>query len=508
MLLLPSTLALLSSALIFFTFPDGPLPHLAWIAFCPFALAISNSRSVKSTLVWSIPYSITIWYLCTWWFVTGLQQIGSIEFVPAALLSTVPAIVGAVPYLAFALIAQHLRLFDPPLARPACASALLTLMVHLWPTPFPGHLAHSLYRETGLLQLASLGGESLLLLLINATSFVVSAAVSIRGKRRIAYGLAAIAIPAGSYLYGMAAHRSFEAAERSFDKVTIGMVQPNIAIPGLQQEGKTNADYLKVPGALSRKIVAEHPDIDLVVWPEIPLAFSVVNQPRDFELMDMLSKDLPVPLLISDFFYTYTDQAGDAPAFFNAMHLLHGSGEPKATYVKNKLIPFGEFVPLENHFPILGELFPEVRRYTAGTEPSTITIGTLKIAPAICLEAIYSSHIADLVSKGANIIINPGNDAYFGQTPGPRVHLALSTFRAYEYRIPLVRVTNSGLSEAITASGRSLINGDKLLSAAIHVVTLPLPPRGASFNPNRVTEILCMVVLLLSAFSYLANKAR
>ena len=53
-----------------------------------------------------------------------------------------------------------------------------------------------------------------------------------------------------------------------------------------------------------------------------------------------------------------------------------------------------------------------------------------------------------------HVLINLTNDAWFGDTQEPMIHLVLSKFRAIEHRRYLVRSTNSGISAVVDPLGR------------------------------------------------------
>jgi apolipoprotein N-acyltransferase len=59
-------------------------------------------------------------------------------------------------------------------------------------------------------------------------------------------------------------------------------------------------------------------------------------------------------------------------------------------------------------------------------------------------------------------MINLTNDAWFGDTQEPWIHLLLSKYRAIEHRRYLVRSTNSGVSAVIDPLGRVVMRSGLL----------------------------------------------
>ena len=51
-------------------------------------------------------------------------------------------------------------------------------------------------------------------------------------------------------------------------------------------------------------------------------------------------------------------------------------------------------------------------------------------------------------------MINITNDAWFGNTVGPKQHLSAQIFRAVEKSMPLVRSANSGISVVTNSNGK------------------------------------------------------
>jgi apolipoprotein N-acyltransferase len=65
----------------------------------------------------------------------------------------------------------------------------------------------------------------------------------------------------------------------------------------------------------------------------------------------------------------------------------------------------------------------------------------------------FSVSLADL---GAQFIVNVTNDSWYGTWQEPYQHMIMTLARAVEIRRPLVRVTNTGISTVVLASGEIL----------------------------------------------------
>ncbi len=133
---------------------------------------------------------------------------------------------------------------------------------------------------------------------------------------------------------------------------------------------------------------------------------------------------------------------------------ITATGKPGAEYHKQLLVPFGEYLPFEGAVPGFRRFFPHVRYYVPGKEPVVFDIGQGKhVIPVICFEMLFSEHLLEFARKGGNIILNMNDEAYFGRTEAPKLLLAMGKFRAVEYRMPVVRVTNSGTGGFVEATG-------------------------------------------------------
>jgi len=73
------------------------------------------------------------------------------------------------------------------------------------------------------------------------------------------------------------------------------------------------------------------------------------------------------------------------------------------------------------------------------------------------------------------------NDAWFGQTAEPYLHLALATFRPIEHRVALVRSTNTGVSVFVDAVGR-IVQETRLTDAETLLWDVPMMQGGTLYS--------------------------
>jgi len=155
----------------------------------------------------------------------------------------------------------------------------------------------------------------------------------------------------------------------------------------------------------------------------------------------------------------------------NSLVAVAADGSVAGIYDKFHLVPYGEYSP--SYLPVrLGD-----QGWSPGPGLVTLHFPTLPppglppIGPLICYEAIFP---AEVVVEGdrPSLLVNITNDAWFGDSAGPRQHLAAARMRTVEEGLPMVRAANTGISAVIDAHGR-IIQRLGLNRAGTLVVAIP-----------------------------------
>ena len=124
-------------------------------------------------------------------------------------------------------------------------------------------------------------------------------------------------------------------------------------------------------------------------------------------------------------------------------------------YDKIQLVPFGEYVPMR---PLLGLLVNRIVHgfgdMIAGTEQTLFPVKGAQVGVLICYESIFPDLTRRAVKRGADVLVNITNDAWYGKSSAPYQLLAMTAMRAVETKVPIVRAANTGISAVIEADGR------------------------------------------------------
>jgi apolipoprotein N-acyltransferase len=151
-----------------------------------------------------------------------------------------------------------------------------------------------------------------------------------------------------------------------------------------------------------------------------------------------------------------TGEANPRRLNWNTAVLLDDMGRILGMYDKYQLLAFGEYIPLGDWFPSFYDWIPEAGRFEAGDDVGAFSFLGYELGLMICYEDILTRFAARLASLEPHVLLNITNDAWFGHTSEPYLHLNLAMMRAIETHRPLLRSTNTGVSTVVDPAGRLL----------------------------------------------------
>lgn len=193
---------------------------------------------------------------------------------------------------------------------------------------------------------------------------------------------------------------------------------------------------------------------DFAVWPENAFPGFIADVPLTFGLTPKLGaflKSRHLNLVTGGYGYNLENKVT------NGLFALVGTGLWSApAYEKRILLPFGEYIPGAETFPILKKWLPDVRDYGRGTGPVVLRLDGFRLGAQICYEGLFDYIARDLANAGAQLIVNVTNDSWYGDWMEPWQHLYITLAKAVETRRPLIRDTNTGVSAIALADGTIL----------------------------------------------------
>jgi apolipoprotein N-acyltransferase len=118
-------------------------------------------------------------------------------------------------------------------------------------------------------------------------------------------------------------------------------------------------------------------------------------------------------------------------------------------YDKRHLVPFGEFIPAGFHWFVDLMVMPMGDFSRGVQDPDPQQVADQRIAFNVCYEDLFGEELTGRINRGASILINVSNIAWFGSSHALPQHLQISRMRTIELGRPMLRATNTGVTAAI-----------------------------------------------------------
>ncbi len=328
-------------------------------------------------------------------------------------------------------------------------------------------LAHSQWQRPAIIQPASIGGAymvSFVLIFFGLSLGMYGCRIWAWHKAKLAGGeiaknrfgkispefyIGCALVMASLFMYISNMPKS-QNAEKMF---RVGMVQTDFA-------GILNWDLALAQGNLDvlKKLTLslKNADVDLVAWSEsaTPPMWPVIGTKGIKEWCENVSKEVGAPIIMGN--GAYFNDGGRVSSYNAAFYVSEKNGLDGNFYAKQKLVPFGEYLPSWCFF--LKEAVIPVGGMTAGQKSVVFDCDVKgvvrRISPIICYEDIFPQIARGAAKAGAEILYVCTNDSWYGREGGAWQHAAHSAFQAASFRKPLIRASINGLSGVFDQYGR------------------------------------------------------
>ena len=438
-------IAWLAGALFIFALaPYGVWPLAVVSPAILYALLMADITGRRAFIIGEA-YGMGLWCVGAFWLYTSIHDYGD---TPAWLALILIVLMG----LGMGLFHGFLALiFNRMLGRqPLAFAALWVLQEWLKTWLFTGFpwlfVGYAFTEQHWLSSLAPVAG-------VFAVSFVVvvlAASMIELLRRRGGYIVVPLALLALSTLLWLLNPQWTK--PKGTPDLSVSLIQGNIP-QDLKWLTEFQVETLEIYATLTRNEWGR----DIVLWPESSIPMFQTEAIGFISEMVKMAKATNTTWLTG---IPYKDETAfdpkidKYPPFYNSVIALGAEGE--GLYKKQRLVPFGEYIPFEGMLDILPNLAgnQDIMSYSRGNDQQLpLKVRGHNIGAAVCYEVAYP----DTTRRNAintDFLLTISNDAWFGTSAGPLQHLQMVQMRALENGRWFMRATNTGVTAIIDHKGR------------------------------------------------------
>ncbi|MDX1580856.1 MAG: apolipoprotein N-acyltransferase, partial [Alphaproteobacteria bacterium] len=451
-------IALLSGAFATLAVPPVYILPALLVAFPALFCLVESARSPRAAIALG-------WWFGAGHFLSGLYWVGNaleVAGAPPFLALSLPLGIALFPAAAMGLYSWTRKkqgerrletaaaVFGALLLFAICWSAFEWLRGHLL-TGFPWNLAAYGwgFSETMSQAVSLMGAYGLTFFTVLVALLPLTVLAPALGRLRWLGPAAALflLVAQGAYGYGRLAHNG----QGEFTDLQVRIVQAAIPQSEKWQPFRRNDHFLEHM-RLSGKSGIER--VDILVWPEVAVPFYLTEDPGRTVMMGRLVR--PGGVVLTGAPRRQPGEDGQT-RYYNSLLAIDAGGEVRHVYDKHHLVPFGEYVPFRPVFTALGieRLVEAAGDMSPGPGRRVLDLpGKPPVQPLICYETIFPGAVTADQGPRPGWLLNVTNDAWFGDSAGPRQHFTIARFRAIEEGLPLVRSAGSGISAIVDPYGR------------------------------------------------------
>jgi apolipoprotein N-acyltransferase len=460
-------LSVISGLLLALAFPKFSLGPFAWLALVPFFYALNRAKTLKEALAGGLFFGLVFFGINLFWITSLFRFAGWWAVTAWGAL----AVFQTLFILLFVLLSWITGRGSRSVLIPIFWVAIEWLRAQ---GPFgvtSGDIGYSQAHFLPLIQIASytqVYGVSFLVVFFNSAlaalfpspasdqpqtfAQLLDFAWNERGKvittsdqkNGALLFTAAVLLVVASCLYGF--YVTPDPRPQTLPK--LAFIQPNIDQFDKMNPRLVNQTY-DIHESLTRQAAAAKPEI--IIWPETSLFTYLLRDPVLLPRVKQLAQEVNAWLVIG------TPHYNGKGLVYNSLVSISPSGEIVSIYDKERLVPFGEYLPFRALlFPLLKGTGYFGSAFNSDPTPQPVYAGQYKIAAAICFESTFPDLIKTRAGKSSDFILTVTNDGWFDDSAAPYQHFESGIFRAVENRKYFVQVGNTGFSGVIDPYGRIL----------------------------------------------------
>ncbi len=466
-------LVVLSSLLLYLSFPPFDFGPLAYVGLTGYFIALSKGKRARSGFGCGYLLGCLYWGSTVYWI--GATVSGYIHSPAGWIALVVLTLIKSLWYGLDGLISWHILQRTRGITSAICLAGTWTFME--WcrtqsSVAMPWSLiGYTQYRFLPIVQSADISGVFIVTLLVALVSATL--AVHIRERQYIKdrsqyykLWLPVTSLFMVMFIYGLFTSR----IPRRGTTINVAAIQPHdrsiidIKPPTnieLAQRAKIAMDKyrkLAAQAAKSRPII--------ILWPESTAPFSAITNESIREQFAKIAQSSGAYQFVG------TDYRDEEDRSFNAAALFDPQGKMVKRYDKTWLVPMGEWVPARRFIPF-SDFFHFPDDVTPGTSDQILNAGPIRMCGLICYESVFPIVSRKRCVLGANLLVNITNDSWAGESSELQQHIAMVAFRAIENRRWMVSSATTGITGFVSPTGA--INsvepyGERVISANVQLL--------------------------------------
>lgn len=332
-------------------------------------------------------------------------------------------------------------------------------------------IEYSQYKQTALIQIASIIGGVGLSVIMVAVNVAIATLISTQIRKidfkalaessklsAVCSLLALSLIIAGTIIFG-------------FVQIQNTKLNPNVPLTVLQ--GNINIEMQKTTRSYTIKDLLQlyasqlkHCPSGLCVFTESALPTYLRQSPNVVSFLASAARSRQIDMVVGSI-----DEDDANRAYNSAFGIDRRGNLHSEAYHKRFLVPVGEYTPgFVKLFPdFIQQLTntPAGTGFTAGKKPTVLNLSGMAVGPLICFETIAPELATSSVRNGAEVLVNISDLAWFHNSMIGDQTTACAAFRAVETGRYFVYAANTGPSMVINplgqVTGRTAMGTDTML---------------------------------------------